>query len=64
MSSAQPPEPLGVSVIINTLVQTLIKPATKYRSLLQLAAAIRSVTERPLCLVNDITYLGIEVAVG
>lgn len=55
---------LGMTVIINTLVQTLIKPATNYRGLVQLAAAVSSVTEQLSCLVNDITCLGSEIAVG
>lgn len=53
-----------MTVIINTLVQTLIKPATNYRGLVQLAAAVSSVTEQLSCLVNDITCLGSEIAVG
>lgn len=55
---------LGMTVIKNTLVQTLIKPATNYRGLVQLAAAVSSVTEQLSCLVNDITCLGSEIAVG
>lgn len=55
---------LGMTVIINTLVQTLIKPATNYRGLVQLAAAVSSVTEQLSCLVNYITCLGSEIAVG
>lgn len=55
---------LGMTLIINILVQTLIKPATNYRGLVQLAAAVSSVTEQLSCLVNDITSLGIEIAVG
>lgn len=55
---------LGMTVIINTLVETLIKPATNYRGLVQLAAAVSSVTEQLSCLVNYITCLRSEIAVG
>lgn len=58
---------LGMTVIINTLVQTLIKPATNYRGLVQLAAAVSSVkqlSEQLSCLVNDRTCLGSGVAVS
>lgn len=51
-------------MIINTLVETLIKPATNYGGLVQLAAAVSGVTEQLPCLVNDITCLGSEIAVG
>lgn len=51
-------------MIINTLVQTLIKPATNYRGLVQLAAAVSSVTEQLSGLVNDITCSGSEITVG
>lgn len=51
-------------MIINTLVQTLIKPATNYRGLVQLAAAVSGVTEQLSCLVNDITCLDSEITVG
>lgn len=53
-----------MSVIINTLVETLIKPATDYEGLVQLAAAVSGVTEQLPCLVNDITCLGSEIADG
>lgn len=53
---------LGMTVIINTLVQTLIKAATNYRGLVQLAAAVSRVTEQLPCLVNGITCLGSEIA--
>lgn len=55
---------LGMTVIINTLVPTLIKPAANYRGLVQLAAAVSAVTEQLSCFVNDITCLSSENAVG
>lgn len=58
---------LGMTVIINTLVQTLIKPATNCRGLVQLAAAVSSVkqlSEQLSCLVNDRTCLGSGVTVS
>lgn len=50
-------------MIINTLVETLIKPAPNCRGQVQLAAAVSCVTEPLWCLVNDITCLGSEITV-
>ena len=50
-------------MIINTLVETLIKPAPNCRGQVQLAAAVSRVAEPLWCLVNDITCLGSEITV-